>query len=443
MREVVPLGWRDLECFLNSPLRSRFEEEGLIVSTKILSHTRERTVVEHEKVPFPSYAFEWAPEMLQEAGSLTLELAERSLEDGFGLKDATTYNVLFRGFRPIFVDLLSFERRTPGDPIWLPYAQFVRNFLLPLVLDYQFGVSLKNSFFSSRDGIEPECVYAMSGTVRKLLPPMLTLATIPTLLGLVTRSKSSIYTPRLTQPEKAQFALRRLYRTIRKQLDWLAKKAVRRESIWTSYEHICPYTFPQAVQKRNFVESILKHRRPRRVLDIGCNTGTFSLLAGRLGSSVVAIDSDPAVVGALWEKARAENTDILPLVIDIARPSPAVGWRNLECQSFLSKCDGHFDLVLLLGIVHHLLVTERIPLGSFLEFAGDLTTDGLILEYIGPDDPMFRSLLRGRDHLYEGFNPLAFEQACAKRFRILNRVPLDGCGRILYFLRKTTPAPTC
>ena len=60
--------------------------------------------------------------MLHAAGALTLELAQGALEEGFGLKDATPYNVLFRGSRPVFVDVLSFEAaRSAGcrlDGLW-------------------------------------------------------------------------------------------------------------------------------------------------------------------------------------------------------------------------------------------------------------------------------------------------------------------------------------
>ena len=62
-----------------------------------LGASREAGVWEHERIPFPSFPYEWPPEMLEAAGSLTLDLAEAALEEGFGLKDATPYNVLFRG----------------------------------------------------------------------------------------------------------------------------------------------------------------------------------------------------------------------------------------------------------------------------------------------------------------------------------------------------------
>src|SRR5262249_61559144 len=106
----------------------------------------------------------------------------------------------------------------------------------------------------------------------------------------------------------------------------------------------------------------------------------FSLTGAPLGRASAAIGSGPAVADMLWKKARAENADILPLVVDIAQPSPAGGWRNQEHLSFLSRCEKRFDCVLMLGMIHHLLVSERVPLKSILELANDLTTEVLILE---------------------------------------------------------------
>jgi predicted RNA methylase len=97
----------------------------------------------------------------------------------------------------------------------------------------------------------------------------------------------------------------------------------------------CHYSPEDFMAKQAFVEKALHEFKPTNVLDIGCNTGHFSALAARQGASVVAIDSDPVVVGQVWRMATREKLDILALVINIARPSPSVGWRNGQCRSFL------------------------------------------------------------------------------------------------------------
>src|SRR3954471_13822093 len=117
--------------------------------------------------------------MLHAGGVLTLLLARTLLADGIGMKDATPYNVLFRGPQPVFIDLLSVEKRDPGDPTWLPYAQFVRTFLLPLLANKYFGIALDQILTTRRDGLEPEEVYQWLKPSQKFLPPFLSLVSMP------------------------------------------------------------------------------------------------------------------------------------------------------------------------------------------------------------------------------------------------------------------------
>src|SRR5262249_16209191 len=136
------------------------------------------------------------------------------------------------------------------------------------------------------------------------------------------------------------------------------------DSKWTGYlGHKSLYSPPQLEEKDAFVQEALDTTcyGSHQVLDVGANQGRFSLMAARSRPSVVAIDSDPAVIGSLWRKAVADRLEILPLVVDITRPSPSIGWRNQECASFLDRARGQFDLVMMLAVVHHMIVTERIP----------------------------------------------------------------------------------
>src|SRR5205814_57296 len=155
---------------------------------------------------------------------------------------------------------------------------------------------------------------------------------------------------------------------------------------------------------------VLREFQPKRVLDAGANTGHFSALAAKAGAEVVAIDLDEACVGAIWRRAAGEQLDILPLVVDLARPTPALGWRNRECPSLLERAAGKFDGVMMLALIHHLLVTERIPLEEIVQLASELTSTLLIIEFVGPQDEMFRQLVRGREALHEDLTEAAFER---------------------------------
>jgi SAM-dependent methyltransferase len=455
LRLVRTIAVKDLELLLSSHRFGLLFESGHLVPTSVLDLEEIKTnlrprgvevvdesecgmVLEHEKIPFVSFPAEWPPEMLHAAGMLTLELAEESLHEGFGLKDATPYNVLFRGTEPVFIDILSFEKRIPGDPTWLAYAQFVRTFLLPLFVNNHFKLSLDKFFLSRRDGIEPEKVYRMASPFRRLMPPFLHLVSIPVWLSRRLKEDDvSIYQPHLlANPEKAAFILSSLFRRLKKRLDRV-RPSERQNSVWSDYL-ACNnnYTDEHFRAKCAFVESALTECKPVKALDVGCNTGHFSAIAARCGASVVAIDYDPVVVGEVWRNARMEKLDILPLVVNLTRPTPALGWRNSETASFLERATGAFDAVLMLAVIHHMLVTESIPLSEIIKLAAQLTTDVLIIEFVSPLDSMFIRLTRGRGALYADLSKEVFERECSSYFEISAVQHLDSTSRWLYFMRK-------
>lgn len=395
-------------------------------------------IVEHEKIAFASYPHEWSPTMLFQSGCLTLQIAEEILPEGFGLKDATPHNVLFRGPEPVFIDLLSFERRDLGDPTWLPYGQFVRTFLLPLLVNKRFRIPLDQIFLSRRDGIEPEEVYRYCGVLQSLRPPFLTLAAIPTWLATKNnQTESKIYQKRsLANNEKAQFILRSALRRLRRALRRL-EPAGGRKSSWSDYMiSDCNYSKEQFAAKHAFVEQTMSEFSPKHVLDVGCNTGYFSALSAKYGARVIAIDYDPAVIDQVYRKASTERQNILPLVVNLTRPSPGLGWRNRECRSFLERARGSFDAVLMLAVMHHMLVTEGIPLTEIIELSAELTRSLLVIEFIAPEDAMFRRLTRGRDALYSNLTPAVFENICQQRYEIIRSQHLENTSRWLYLLRK-------
>jgi SAM-dependent methyltransferase len=375
--------------------------------------------------------------MLWAAGRLTLELAQTALADGFGLKDATPHNILFRGSEPVFVDALSFECRNPGDPIWKPHAQFIRTFLLPLLANRRWGTPLADIFTTHRDGLEPEDVYRLCELLEKIKPRMLSLVSIPTWLSRrAGPGDQKIYQPHLlANPEKARFILESLFKRLERTLDSL-KPVAQKKSAWSDYMTTHSYNDPAFAAKEKFVNEALREFKPARVLDIGANTGHFSALAAQAGAEVVAIDLDPVCVGTIWRHAREQKLNILPLVLNLARPSPALGWRNGECPSFLDRATGTFDGVLMLALIHHLLVTERIPLEEILRLACEVTNSLLVIEFIDPRDDMFRRLTRGREHLHATLDIKMFEQACAPHFEIVRSLALPGTQRRMYCLKR-------
>jgi ribosomal protein L11 methylase PrmA len=168
------------------------------------------------------------------------------------------------------------------------------------------------------------------------------------------------------------------------------------------------------------------------VLDVGCNTGTYSLLAAELDAKVVAIDSDPQTVDRLCRRG-AKN--ILPLCVDLAFPTPAIGWENREYPSFLSRCAGKFDTVMMLAVLHHLLLSSQIPLDHIATLCHRLTTDCLIMEWVPPTDAKYIEIIRGREAIYSHITEAAFREAFAAYFSVIDELTLAN-GRILFHLQR-------
>lgn len=431
-RHLNSLGQLMLSSFLQSSIAEKMIAEGLLVKT----HYIDDKTLEHEKIFFPSYPYEWSFGMLQDAGMLTIDIAIRLFEEGFGLKDASPYNILFKGAKPVFIDLLSFEKRDEQEYTWIPYGQYVRNFILPLLIANR--ISMKEIFLCRNDGLELEEVYCLCGRVERLFPPFLTNVSIPTWLSKLMKSNKDNYylQKRSDNPEKAKFIYITLLNRVKKHLLRL-QTSKHQKSTWSEYtKGNNNYTDEQMTRKFEFIKQIVLREQPKHVLDIGCNTGDFSILAAEQGAEVVAIDYDAVVIDRLYQRAKNAKLNILPLVMNLSRPTPSMGWKNQEYFSFAERAKGKFDMVFMLALIHHLLITDRIPLCEILEQAAELTNRFVIIEYIDTEDSMFKSLLKGRNSLYEYLNIEYFEREVERFFVILQKYHIGNSQRTLYLLEK-------
>jgi SAM-dependent methyltransferase len=452
-RKVSPVATVTLRRFLNTKTAQNLIRSGKIVNSEEVSFSyspealngRVQNIVqvfeeggcvlEHNRVWFPSYPYEWQAEMLFAAGNLTLELVRSLLDEHFGLKDATPYNLLFQGPNPIFVDVLSFEEREAGDARWLPYAQFVRMFIFPLLMNREFGMRTHQTLLAHGEGVDLEYLYKLCSWSQRLRPPFLGSVSAPAWLNQYANSNHErVYqSSRQIDPEKAEFILKGQFGRLHKLLQRAAPPQDA-SSTWSPYTNTFTYNEEQFDVKTRLVREWMDLLRPKTVLDVGCNTGVFSEIAATAGAQVVAIDTDAVVAGQTWRRAKEKNLNILPLVLNLARPSPAIGWCNAECASFLQRAQGSFEMILMLAVLHHLLVTERVPLPEILRMVAQLGGRYLIIEYVSKDDPMFHKLARGRDALHADFTQEYFESTCQKWFTIARKQQVQGDLRWLYLL---------
>lgn len=393
---------------------------------------------EHPRVFFPSYAHEWSPAMLHRAASLTLELNERLLAIGWELKDATPTNILFQGPQPIFVDHLSPAPRQPGQMGWTAYGQFIRTFLIPLCLHQLNGLPLSWLHLARRDGVSPEDAGRQLSLLDRLRPSVFGLITLPALLSRRASRAPARGVPVWKDGDQGigRAITTRLLRGLRQRLQrWAPAPAG--ATTWSHYDQANEsYTLEGLQAKEAFIQEALATCRPKAVLDLGCNTGRYSKLAARAGARVVAVDGDPACIDDLLQHAQAERQDILPLVMDLGRPSPALGWENGEEVPFLERTEGRFDMVFALALIHHLLVRERVPLDRVLAHLAKQTTRWAIIEWVPINDPQFERIAGPNGILYEGLTLTGFVRALAENFYIIHTYSLSQSQRNVFLLEK-------
>lgn len=437
LRAFTEQGWAEHEAVAASAFFTELTGSGDVVGTHpadagVLAALPGEWagVVRHDRIDPITYPYEWTFEMLRDAALLQLDVTRRAISEGFITKDATPFNVQFRGTRPVFIDVGSFERLEPGSP-WPGYRQLCEQFLNPLVLQAIGGLPFQPRLRGSLRGIAPSEVAPLirgrSRLDRRLL--------VHVVLHARAERKHAADDPKAMTDElrRAGFGpavldaqLRNLERTITS-LRWQ-----RSDSEWSGYGDRAHYSDADLSAKEAVVEATSSDLRPQLVLDLGANDGRFSRVAVGAGATqAVAVDSDAVVVDLLYRELRAAGEErILPLVVDLADPPPAQGWRHAERRSFTERMRP--DLVLALAVVHHLALTDTVPFEGIVEFLSDFGAP-LVVELPHRDDPMVQLLLsRKRDGLFDHYDTGRWESALDARFVVDEKVELPSGRRTLY-----------
>ena len=187
------------------------------------------------------------------------------------------------------------------------------------------------------------------------------------------------------------------------------------------------------------MEGAIRTMAPSVVWDLGANAGRYSAIAARHVERVVALDIDPAASERHWRSivSRGE-TRVLPILQDLADPSPAIGWDARERLSLFDRAEG--ATLLALALVHHLAIGRNVPLPMLSATLARLG-DGLIIEWVPKGDPMVDRLLASREDVFPDYTEAGFQAAFAPTWTTVDRLPVAGTTRVLYLMRRA-PATT-
>lgn len=425
----------DFETLAGTAFFPKAMAEGRIVATERAAEVPEGLgdawagVLRHERIPAVSYPYEWPFEMLRDAARLHLDLVAEALEEDLTTKDASAYNVQFVGARPCFIDIGSFERLRPAEP-WFGYRQFHMHFLLPLMLQAHRGIAFQPLLRADVEGVDPVDARRMMSFWDIVSPRKKGTFLHVSLQARAERASSDrdVKSELKASGMKKEILVAQI-RNLAKLVDRLRLRGA--ETEWSTYSGRAHYTDADLEAKEAFVSSVAGVVKPTLAWDLGANDGHFSRLVAEHGAYVIAADGDHEAVDQLYRALRAEqDTRILPLVIDLADPSPDRGWRGRERRAFTAR--SRPQLVLALALVHHLVISRNVPMPEFVGFLADAEAE-LVVEFPTRDDPMVQRLLRNkREGLHDDYTVEHFEAALAERFEVRRSEVLPSGTRICY-----------
>lgn len=428
-RQVNKAYAADYDLLMHSGLYEKLSSQGLLIS-----HIEANDVVAERdhfyktllplQIDFVSYPFEWTFSQLKDAALLTIQVLKTSLDHGMILKDATPYNIQVIGGKPVFIDTLSFEKYDAGKA-WVAYRQFCTMFLFPLYLEHYLKTDLQKTLLVYPDGIPID-------TTSRLLP-LKSRARLGVWLHVYLQNTVSRTAG--PKPEVEKFNRKKLLNLIQ-HLEKTISDIKSRVSVsaWNRYydETISGNNYLQ--EKETIFRWLLTKIDANTALDVGANNGHFSKILAEHNLQVVAIDSDSASVNALYEEVKAKRiANILPLVIDIANPSPAAGFQNSERPSFLGRINP--GLTVALGLVHHLVIGRNIPLPKLAQLFADISPL-LIIEFIPRNDEKVVQMLASRKDVFLDYTCDNFESAFSQHFIIKELKDIPGSPRTIYLMEK-------
>ncbi len=380
-----------------------------------------------EVVPFISYPYEWCFSQIQDAALTTLKIQKHALACNMSLKDASAYNIQFFRGKPLLIDTLSFEIYKENQP-WVAYRQFCQHFLAPLSLMASRDIRLSQLMRIYIDGLPLDLVSKLLPVSTWLKPTRLTHIHLHAKAQKRYEKSSTPVIPAQAGIQKR--SLRALIDNLESaitSLQWLPANTE-----WSNYYEDTNYTPAVMTHKKQLVEAYITESDPRTVWDLGANNGMFSRLATAKGIETIAFDVDPAAVEKNYRQMRNnKETNLLPLCQDLTNPSLSIGWANEERLSLIER--GPADTLLALALIHHLAISNNVPLSHIASFLSKICRF-LIIEFVPKNDPQVQRLLNTREDTFHKYAQDCFEASLGDHFTILKSEKIMDTQRTLYLL---------
>jgi ribosomal protein L11 methylase PrmA len=424
----------EYDHLINSGLYNNLETIGRIVSheeTNVSPFKPEISykVIRPDEIPFISYPYEWCFSQLKEAALVTLNIQERALQYGMSLKDASAYNIQFTRGKATLIDTLSFEFYQEGQP-WVAYKQFCQHFLAPLALMAKKDIELGKMLRLYIDGIPLGLTSELLPISTRLNPGLMMHIHLHARAQEKYAGQSGEHTRIKNELDKQSFLglLESLKKTVEK-LDWEPSG-----THWGNYYEDTNYSSAAFKHKKHIITRWVKEVNPKQVWDLGANNGVFSRLASEEEVLTISFDIDPAAVEQNQRLVKSsKEKNILPILMDVTNPSPAIGWRNWERESLTDRSPA--EMVFALALMHHLAISNNVPFPNLAAFFSDIG-NWLIIEFIPKSDSQVQKMLQSRLDIFDEYTQMDFEQIFERYFKIRKKEKIQESVRYLYLMEK-------
>lgn len=422
----------DYARLMNSGLYDKLVKAGLLIphveSDQLPAQPNAAfKVIQPEQVSFISYPYEWSFSQLKDAALATLSIQKRALKSEMSLKDASAYNLQFVRGKATLIDTLSFEIYKEGEP-WVAYRQFCQHFLAPLALMTYRDVRLSQLLRVYIDGLPLDLVSDLLPAKTKFNFGLLTHIHIHA--GAQKRYSDKAVAPHSNTARVNKQALIGLIESLENTIGKLSWKPAGTE--WGDYYENTNYTDSAFEHKKQLVHEWTAEKNPSLVWDLGGNTGLFSREAASSGAFTVSFDIDPAAVEQNYRIVKTKKEqNILPLVLDLTNPSPALGWDNNERSSFGAR--GPVEMALALALIHHLAISNNVSLPQLANFFA-ARCKWLVIEFVPKSDSQVKRLLASRKDIFPNYTKEGFEEAFKKHFKIYRTESVKHSERHLYLM---------
>lgn len=400
-------------------------EKNLLINFKESKKNKDRVDLIVEKVPFITYPYEWSFFHLKDAALLTLKIMKESLRYNVILKDASAYNIQFVDNSPIFIDIPSFINYEEGMP-WGAYQQFCKHFFAPLLLMAYVDVNLNCLMKDYIDGIPLD----MAASILKNRGGLSAIEHIKLHSKAL---KNTFYSEVKNSQNISKKSLINMIDMMSRQIESLNIKDKRTK--WKNYYDNTNYSEESFKDKERIVDEFLKtikNEKKELLIDFGANNGHFSRIAAKHNYLVISCDNDICSVNENYIYNIENNiNNVLPLMLDLTNPSPAIGVNNIERKSFIQR--GKSKVNVALAIIHHMCISNNIPFNYLADLFGQCG-EYLIIEFVPKDDSKVQELLKGREDIYDNYTQENFEITFKQKYNILDSKKLMDSNRTIYLM---------